>query len=121
MNLSRSKQKNARALNPRSLLSLEKKTRKKKKKKKKKGTPRVVDRRGVLLLPQTEPDPSFVRARALLCWSKKKKRPVFSRDFFGGGRKKKKGNIMSLCSLEEEEEEEEGHKKKYEKRAFGEV
>ena len=30
---------------------------------------------------------------------------------------------MSLCSLEEEEEEEEeeGHKKKYEKRAFGEV
>ena len=29
---------------------------------------------------------------------------------------------MSLCSLEEEEEEEEeGHKKKYEKRAIGEV
>ena len=118
MNLSRSKQKNARALNPRSLLSLEKKTRKKKKKKK--GTPRVVDRRGVLLLPQTEPDPSFVRARAFVL-EQKKKRLVFSRDFFGGGRKKKKGNIMSLCSLEEEEEEEEGHKKKYEKRAFGEV
>ena len=121
MNLSRSKQKNARALNPRSLLSLEKKTRKKKKKKKKKkGTPRVVDRRGVLLLHQTEPDPSFVRARAFVL-EQKKKRLVFSRDFFGGGRKKKKGNIMSLCSLEEEEEEEEGHKKKYEKRAFGEV
>ena len=119
MNLSRSKQKNARALNPRSLLSLEKKTRKKKKKKKKKGTPRVVDRRGVLLLPQTEPDPSFVRARAFVL-EQKKKRLVFSRDFFWGGRKKKKGNIMSLCSLEEEEEEE-GHKKKYEKRAFGEV
>ena len=120
MNLSRSKQKNARALNPRSLLSLEKKTRKKKKKKK--GTPRVVDRRGVLLLPQTEPDPSFVRARAFVL-EQKKKRLVFSRDFFWGGRKKKKGNIMSLCSLEEEEEEEEeeGHKKKYEKRAFGEV
>ena len=119
MNLSRSKQKNARALNPRSLLSLEKKTRKKKKKKK--GTPRVVDRRGVLLLHQTEPDPSFVRARAFVL-EQKKKRLVFSRDFFWGGRKKKKGNIMSLCSLEEEEEEEEeGHKKKYEKRAFGEV
>ena len=60
-----------RALNPRSLLSLEKKTRKKKKKKKKKGTPRVVDRRGVLLLHQTEPDPSFVRAR--FCVGAKKK------------------------------------------------
>ena len=118
MNLSRSKQKNERALNPLSLLSLRKKTRKKKKKKK--GTPRVVDRRGVLLLPQTEPDPSFVRARAFVL-EQKKKRLVFSRDFFLGGRKKKKGNIMSLCSLEEEEEEEEGHKKKYEKRAFGEV
>ena len=105
MNLSRSKQKNARALNPRSLLSLEKKTRKKKKKKKKKGTPRVVDRRGVLLLHQTEPDPSFVRARALLCWSKKKNASFFQGIFCGGGRRRKRRKgIMSLCSLEEEEE-----------------
>ena len=88
MNLSRSKQKNARALNPRSLLSLEKKTRKKKKKKKK-GTPRVVDRRGVLLLHQTEPDPSFVRARALLCWSKKKNASFFQGIFLGGGEEEK--------------------------------
>ena len=87
MNLSRSKQKNERALNPLSLLSLRKKTRKKKKKKK--GTPRVVDRRGVLLLPQTEPDPSFVRARALLCWSKKKNASFFQGIFLGGGEEEK--------------------------------
>ena len=108
MNLSRSKQKNARALNPRSLLSLEKKTRKKKKKKKK-GTPRVVDRRGVLLLPQTEPDPSFVRFCFLRAFVlEQKKRLVFSRDFFGGGGKKKKGKNVSL---QKKEEEEEGQKK----------
>ena len=47
---SRSKQKRARALNPRSLLLLEKKIRKNKKKKKK-GT-RVVDHRGILLHPR---------------------------------------------------------------------
>ena len=86
MNLSRSKQKNARALNPRSLLSLEKKTRKKKKKKK--GTPRVVDRRGVLLLHQTEPDPSFVRARAFVL-EQKKNASFFQGIFFGGGEEEK--------------------------------
>jgi hypothetical protein len=80
LNLSRSKQKNARALNPRSLLSLEKKTRKKKKKKK--GTPRVVDRRGVLLLHQTEPDPSFVRARAFVLLEQKKNEAFFQGNFF---------------------------------------
>ena len=80
MNLSRSKQKNERALNPRSLLSLRKKTRKKKKKKK--GTPRVVDRRGVLRLHQTEPDPSFVRARAFVLLEQKKNEAFFQGNFF---------------------------------------
>ena len=92
MNLSRSKQKNERALNPLSLLSLRKKTRKKKKKKK--GTPRVVDRRGVLLLHQTEPDPSFVRARAFVLLEQKKNEAFFQGNFFFF-----------------EEEEEEGQKK----------
>jgi hypothetical protein len=79
LNLSRSKQKNERALNPLSLLSLEKKTRKKKKKK---GTPRVVDRRGVLSLHQTEPDPSFVRARAFVLLEQKKNEAFFQGNFF---------------------------------------
>ena len=92
MNLSRSKQKNERALNPLSLLSLRKKTRKKKKKKK--GTPRVVDRRGVLRLHQTEPDPSFVRARAFVLLEQKKNEAFFQGNFFFF-----------------EEEEEEGQKK----------
>ena len=94
MNLSRSKQKNARALNPRSLLSLEKKTRKKKKKKK--GTPRVVDRRGVLLLHQTEPDPSFVRAQSAFCVVGAKKNASFFQ-----------GNFFFFLGEEEEEEERE--------------
>ena len=117
MNLSRSKQKNARALNPRSLLSLEKKTRKKKKKKKKKkkGTPRVVDHRGVLL-HQTEPDPSFVRARVFVL--EQKKRLVFEEFFLGGEKKKKKkkGNVSLLLGRRRRTKN-----KKYEKRAFGEV
>jgi len=67
---------------------LEKKTRKKKKKKKKKGTPRVVDRRGVLLLHQTEPDPSFVRARAFVL-EQKKNASFFQGIFWGGGEEEK--------------------------------
>ena len=80
--------KNERALNPLSLLSLRKKTRKKKKKKK--GTPRVVDRRGVLRLHQTEPDPSFVRARAFVLLEQKKNEAFFQGNFFFFLKKKKK-------------------------------
>ena len=111
MNLSRSKQKNARALNPRSLLSLEKKTRKKKKKKKK-GTQRVVDRRGVLLLPKQSQTPLFARAR--FCAVGAKKTPRFFKGFFGGGRKKKKGNkcLSAPWKKKKKKKKKKGHKKK---------
>ena len=114
MNLSRSKQKNERALNPRSLLSLRKKTRKKKKKKK--GTPRVVDHRGVLLLHQTEPDPSFVRAQSAFCVVGAKKNASFFQGnfffFWEKKKKKKKGKNVSAPRRT---------KKRNTKRAFGEV
>ena len=105
---SRSKQKRARALNPRSLLLLEKKIRKNKKKKK--GT-RVVDHRGILLHPRPLAKVLFcARARALffgelfffVFWKKneaffgKKTRRFFciSEPYSCIGRKKKKKRVL---------------------------
>ena len=98
---SRSKQKRARALNPRSLLLLEKKIRKNKKKKKK-GT-RVVDHRGILLHPRPLAKVLFcARARALFfgelffSFFGKKTRRFFciSEPYSCIGRKKKKKRVL---------------------------
>ena len=75
-----------------------------------------MDRRGVLLLPQTEPDPSFVRAQSAFCVVGAKKNASFFQGnfFFGGGEEEEEEREECLCSLE-------GQKKRNTKRAFGEV